>query len=68
MVTLDFSNCKSPNDVKKVFQKESSTLRNAKAMMDRVQNPENYCSVCGKKVGVCKHTSIPPSTKDTEYP
>ena len=56
MVTLDFSQCKTKEDVEKVFGKQSSELRNAKAMMDRVKNPENYCSVCGKKVGVCKHT------------
>jgi hypothetical protein len=56
MTTLDFSQCKTKEDVDKVFQKESSTLRNAKAMMDRVQNPQNYCNICGKKIGVCRHT------------
>ena len=56
MVTLDFSQCKTKEDVEKIFNKNDSALSNAKAMMDRVQNPNNYCGVCGKKVGVCKHT------------
>ena len=53
MVTLDFSQVKSVEDVDKVFADNDSALRNAKAMMDRVQNPEKYCEVCGKKIGVC---------------
>ena len=55
MVTLDFRDCKSPDDVKKVFNKNNSALSNASAMMDRIKNPENYCPKCGKKKGVCKH-------------
>ena len=56
MVTLDFSKVKSVEDVNKVFGKNNSVLNDARAMMDRVKNPDNYCNVCGKKVGVCKHT------------
>ena len=56
MTTLDFSQCKTKEDVNKVFGKSSSELENAKAMMDRVQNPDNYCNKCGKKLGVCKHS------------
>ncbi len=48
MVTLD--------DVNKVFGKEDSALSNAKSMMKRVQNPASYCRICGKKMGVCKHS------------
>jgi len=59
MVTLDFSQCKTKEDVDKVFKKEDSSLKNAKAMMDRVQNPQDYCEVWGKKVGVCKHNAKP---------
>ncbi len=28
----------------------------AKAIMDAVEHPENYCQMCHKRVGVCKHT------------
>ena len=55
MVTLDFSKCKTIDDIDKVFRKEASALRNAKAMMMRIQNPEDFCPRCGKKIGVCKH-------------
>ncbi len=47
MVTLDFSNVKSVEDVNKVFAENNSAIKNATAMMDRVKNPDNYCNVCG---------------------
>jgi len=28
----------------------------AKAIMEAVTHPENYCNICWKKIGVCKHT------------
>lgn len=40
-------------------QMESSETRTAKAIFDMVQNPQNYCYKCSKKIGVCKHTKIP---------
>ena len=52
---LDFRDCKTKEDVEKVFDKNNSAIRNANAMMDRVKNPNNYCEVCGKKKEICKH-------------
>jgi len=28
----------------------------AKAILHAVEHPEEYCEICHKKVGVCKHT------------
>ena len=32
-----------------------SAKENAKAMLDAIENPEKYCGICWKKLGVCKH-------------
>lgn len=53
MVTLDFSKCKTKEDVDKVFG-ESSELRNAKAMLHSCLHPEEYCPDCAKHKEVCK--------------
>jgi hypothetical protein len=28
----------------------------AKAILHAVEHPEEYCEICHKKIGVCKHT------------
>lgn len=33
-----------------------SSQSEAKAILDAVEHPENYCQLCHKKLGVCKHT------------
>jgi hypothetical protein len=29
----------------------------AKAILDAIEHPENYCQICYKKIGECKHTN-----------
>lgn len=34
----------------------TSPQSEAKAILDVIEHPENYCQICHKRVGVCKHT------------
>lgn len=34
----------------------TSAKDEAKALLEAVTHPERFCRICGKRVGVCKHT------------
>lgn len=36
----------------------TSPQSEAKAILDVIEHPENYCPTCKKKLGVCKHTKF----------
>ncbi len=44
MVTLDFSNCKTPEDVHKVFNKEKKTLQMIKREFEELNNSQSESS------------------------
>ena len=39
-----------------IVSEKNAEREEAKAINDAINNPQNYCQICWKKIGVCKHT------------